>query len=72
MAEPEHALITRLRRLGLGLALISLVFGGLFVVLARRSAALGDNGEIASALFWVGALLQFALAFMLLRRGRKG
>ncbi|MBU6165829.1 MAG: hypothetical protein KGQ52_06815 [Alphaproteobacteria bacterium] len=76
MAEEEApgsgAMVARLRRLGRVLALISLLFGGLFVVLARRSAALGDNGEIASALFWVGALLQFALAFMLLRRGRKG
>ncbi len=65
-------MVARLRRLGRVLALISLVFGGLFVVLARRSAALGEPGQVASALFWVGALLQFALAFVLLWRGRRG
>ncbi len=72
MAEAEGATVARLRRLGRVLALLSLVFGGLFVVLARRSAALGESGGIASALFWVGAVLQFALAFLLLWRGRRG
>lgn len=65
-------MIARLRRLGRIMALLSLAFGGLFVVLARRSAATGENGEVASALFWVAAMLQFALAFVLLWRGRRG
>ena len=65
-------LIARLRRLGRIMAVLALAFGGLFVVLARRSAAAGENGEVASALFWVAAVLQFALAFVLLQRGRRG
>ncbi len=65
-------MIARLRRLGRIMALLSLAFGGLFIVLARRSAATGENGEVASALFWVAAMLQFALAFVLLWRGRRG
>ena len=71
-APGSGEMVARLRRLGRVLALISLLFGGLFVVLARRSAALGDTGQVASALFWVGAILQFALAFVLLWRGRRG
>lgn len=65
------AIIARLRRLGRVLAVLSLAFGGAFVVLARRSAAAGESGEVASALFWVAAVLQFALAFVLLQRGRR-
>ena len=76
MAEDENPgsgeMIARLRRLGRVLALISLVFGGLFVVLARRSAGSGEMADFASALFWVAAVLQFALAFVLLWRGRRG
>ncbi len=76
MAEEEApgsgAMIARLRRLGRVLALISLLFGGLFVVLARRSAGAGGVGDVAGVLFWVAAALQFALAFVLLWRGRKG
>jgi hypothetical protein len=59
-------MIARLRRLGRIMALLALAFGGVFVVLARRSAAAGENGEVASGLFWVAAVLQFALAFILL------
>jgi hypothetical protein len=66
------AMVARLRRLGRILALLSLAFGGVFVVLARRSAAAGDNGQVASGLFWVAAVLQFGLAFILLWRGRRG
>lgn len=65
-------MIARLRRLGRVLALIALLFGGVFVVLARRSASAGEAGEVASGLFWVAALLQFGLAFVLLWRGRRG
>ncbi|WP_310475496.1 hypothetical protein [Sandarakinorhabdus sp.] len=70
-------MITRLQQLGRVLAFISLLFGGAFVVLARRSAATGENGEVASVLFWVAAVLQFALVFVLLwrrlpRGGRRG
>lgn len=65
-------MVARLRRLGRILALLSLAFGGVFVVLARRSAAAGDNGQVASGLFWVAAVLQFGLAFILLWRGRRG
>jgi hypothetical protein len=65
-------MIARLRRLGRVLAFISLLFGGLFVMLARRSAASGEAGEVATALFWVAAILQFGLAFLLLWRGRRG
>jgi hypothetical protein len=65
-------MIARLRRLGRVLAFISLLFGGIFVVLARRSSAAGENGEIATVLFWGAAILQFALAFVLLWRGRRG
>lgn len=76
MAEEEApgsgVMVARLRRLGRVLAALSLVFGGLFVVLARRSAGSGDMGDAASALFWVAAVLQFALAFVLLWRGRRG
>jgi hypothetical protein len=54
------------------MAILALAFGGAFVVLARRSAAAGENGEVASGLFWVAAVLQFALAFILLQRGRRG
>ena len=76
-AGPPGTLITRLRRLGRIVALLSLGFGGVFVVLARRSAAAGESGEIAAGLFWVAAALQFALAFALLLprllgRGRRG
>jgi Zn-dependent protease with chaperone function len=69
MAEPA-SLITRLRWLGRALAVLSLLFGAAFVVLARRSA--GEAGGIASALFWVAAVLQFACVFVLLWRGRRG
>ena len=76
MAEDEQpgsgVMVARMRRLGRVLALIALVFGGLFVVLARRSAGAGDMTDVASALFWVAAVLQFALAFVLLWRGRRG
>jgi len=76
MAEEQPpgsgAMIARLRRLGRVMALIALVFGGLFVVLARRSAGSGEMADFASALFWVAAVLQFALAFVLLWRGRRG
>lgn len=65
-------LMARLRRLGRVLAFISLVFGGIFVVLARRSSVAGESGEVAAALFWGAAMLQFALAFVLLSRGRRG
>jgi hypothetical protein len=65
-------MIARLRRLGRVMAILALAFGGVFVVLARRSAAAGENGEVASGLFWVAAVLQFALAFVLLWRGRRG
>ncbi len=65
------AMIARLRRVGRVLAILSLLFGGAFVVLARRSAS-ASGGDIASALFWVAAVLQFALAFVLLWRGRRG
>ena len=71
-APGSGAMIARLRRLGRIMALLSLAFGGVFVVLARRSAAAGANGEVASGLFWVAAVLQFALAFVLLWRGRRG
>jgi hypothetical protein len=68
--EPPSSgdIIARLRRLGRIMAMLSLAFGGVFVVLARRSA----GSEIASGLFWVAAVLQFALAFVLLWRGRRG
>jgi hypothetical protein len=76
MAENDPAtsgaMIARLRRLGRVLAGISLLFGGIFVVLARKSAAAGEAGAVATALFWVAAVLQFALAFVLLWRGRRG
>ena len=49
------------------MAVLSLAFGGAFVVLARRS----NDSEIAAGLFWVAAVLQFALAFLLLWRGRQ-
>jgi hypothetical protein len=62
-------IIARLRRLGRIMAILALAFGGVFVVLARRSAA---AGEVASILFWVAAVLQFALACVLLWRGRRG
>jgi hypothetical protein len=65
-------MIARLRRLGRVLAFISLLFGGIFVVLARKSAAGGEAGEVATGLFWAAALLQFGLAFVLLWRGRRG
>lgn len=70
-------MIARLRRLGRVLAFISLFFGGVFVVLARRSGAAGESGEVATALFWGAAILQFALAFVLLwprllKTGRRG
>lgn len=71
-APGSGAMIARLRRLGRVLAFISLAFGGIFVVLARKSAAAGEAGEVATALFWVAAILQFALAFVLLWRGRRG
>ena len=71
-APGSGAMIARLRRLGRVLAIISLLFGGLFVVLARKSASSGEAGEVAGALFWVAAVLQFALAFVLLWRGRRG
>ncbi len=65
-------MIARLRRLGRVLAVLSLLFGAMFVMLARRSAATGESGAVAGVLFWVAAGLQFALAFVLLRRGRRG
>ena len=75
-APESGAMIARMRRLGRVLAVLSLAFGGAFVVLARRSAAAGVAGnsgaEVASALFWGAAVLQFALAFVLLQRGRRG
>ncbi len=64
------AMIARLRRMGRWLALLSLLFGGVFVVLARRSGDMADG--IISVLFWAAAGLQFALAFLLLWRGRGG
>lgn len=71
-APASGEMVARLRRIGRVLAALSLLFGGLFVMLARRSAALGEAGEVASGLFWAGAFLQFALAFLLLWRGRRG
>ena len=68
----DGRLIARLRRLGQVLALVSLGLGAVFVVLARRSGAAGEAGELARWLFWAAAVLQFALAFVLLRRGRRG
>ena len=65
-------MIALLRRLGRIMAILALAFGGVFVVLARRSAGSGENSEIASGLFWVAAVLQFAVAFVLLWRGRRG
>lgn len=74
MAEPADQgsapLLTRLRWLGRVLAVLSLLFGAAFVVLARRSA--GAGGGFASALFWVAAVLQFATVFVLLWRSRRG
>jgi hypothetical protein len=64
----EAPIIARLRRIGRVLAVVSLAFGGAFVVLARRNTGLADG--MISALFWGAAVLQFALAFVLLRRGR--
>ena len=77
MAEDEEspgsgAMVERLRRLGRVLAILSLAFGAVFVVLARRSGAAGETGQLASGLFWAAAALQFALAFVLLWRGRRG
>jgi len=69
MAE-SPSLVARLRWVGRVLAVLSLLFGAAFVVLARRSA--GAVGGVPSALFWVAAVLQFALAFVLLWRGRRG
>lgn len=69
MAEPT-SLVTRLRWIGRVLAVLSLLIGGMFVVLARRSA--GEASGIPSALFWVAAVLQFACVFVLLWRGRRG
>jgi hypothetical protein len=73
MAEPASPdptpLVARLRRIGRVLIVLSLLFGAAFVVLARRSA--GAAGGFASALFWGAAVLQFALAFVLLWRGRR-
>jgi hypothetical protein len=71
-APTTGAMIARLRRLGRVLAFISLLFGGIFVMLARRSAGIGETGEVAKLLFWAAAVLQFALAFLLLWRGRRG
>ena len=65
-------MIARLRRLGRIMAILSLIFGGVFVVLARRSTAAGDSGQVASGLFWIAAVLQFGLALVLLRRRRRG
>jgi hypothetical protein len=74
MAEPASQtptpLVTRLRWIGRALAVLSLLFGAAFVVLARRSA--GQAGGVPSALFWLAAVLQFALALVLLWRGRRG
>lgn len=78
MAEPAEpppgsgAMIARLRRMGRVMAVLSLLFGAIFVVLARRASGAGEAGSIASGLFWAAALLQFALAFILLWRGRRG
>lgn len=69
MVEMQGRLVRRLRWLGRGLAALSLMFGAAFVVLARRSAGTADG--LPSALFWLAALLQFALAFVLLSRGRR-
>ena len=70
-AGPESGvMIVRLRRLGRVLALLSLAFGAAFVALARRSSGMADG--LISALFWGAAVLQFALAFVLLWRGRRG
>lgn len=68
-ADPGR-LVRRLRRIGRVLAMLSLLFGAAFVILAQRSA--GQAGGLASGLFWVAALLQFGLAFLLLWRGRQG
>ena len=68
----EAPMIARLRRLGRVLALVSLGLGAAFAVMARRSGAAGEAGDIARWLFWAAAALQFALAFVLLRRGRRG
>lgn len=76
MAEDESPgsgeMIARLRRMGRVMALLSLLFGGIFVVLARKSGGAGANGHVAASLFWVAAGLQFGLAFVLLWRGRRG
>ena len=72
ISQGAGSIIARLQRLGRIVAVLSLAFGGAFVVLARRSAAAGESGEVASGLFWVAAVLQFALAFVLLQRGRRG
>lgn len=73
MAEvPDAApgrLVSRLRWLGRGLAVLSLLFGAAFVVLARRTAGAADG--IPSALFWLAAVLQFGLVIVLLSRGRR-
>lgn len=66
-------MVARLRRIGRVLAALSLLFGGLFVMLARRSAAsAGEAAGLVSGLFWGAAVLQFALAALLLWRGRRG
>jgi hypothetical protein len=65
-------IIARLRWLGRLFALLALGFGGVFVVLARRSAGMGETGQVASIFFWISAVLQFALAIVLLWRGRRG
>ncbi|MEI6486590.1 MAG: hypothetical protein WCO11_10025 [Sphingomonadales bacterium] len=67
MAEPP--LVARLRRLGRGLGLLSLLLGAVFIVLARRSGDVG--GDVARWLFAGAALLQFALAWLLLRTGSR-
>lgn len=66
----EAPIVVRMRRLGRVLALVSLAFGGAFVVLARRNAGVADG--VISGLFWGAAVLQFGLAYLLLRRGRRG
>ncbi|WP_353217881.1 hypothetical protein [Sandarakinorhabdus sp.] len=72
MAELPARLAARLRWLGRVLAVLSLLFGAAFVVLARRSAGSSDAATLASGLFWGAAVLQFALALLLLSRRRKG
>lgn len=71
MAELPDRLAVRLRWFGRVLAALSLLIGGAFVVLARRSAGTSDAATLASGLFWGAAVLQFGLALVLLSRRRR-